>query len=330
MAHEPPSPPLSHNLFPVRCAHWSAAPAHPAASPQVGVLLRNSAQVMELHYAAAAVHAVVVNLNVSLAPPELLHILRSSQAQVLAASTDFAPALRAVLQLAEESGQLADLALERILWIQPPGAPARSDGTEAAAPPALPGVTSRWYERACMCAPGGPGEAAALRVSERDVAAHRALRCSGPGSLEDGYQLYYTSGTTGQPKPVMLSHRIVVLHALGTVQGAACCCAAASAYAVMLCAVAVGRLAGAVPRSCSVPLLCVTACSVSLPALCHCLCHCLLCATACVVAVTCPLLAGASSKHPTPHDTRARGSSTMIVLPAAVYGRGPSLIFWHT
>lgn len=36
---------------------------------------------------------------------------------------------------------------------------------------------------------------------------------------EDGFHLYYTSGTTGKPKGVLLSQRIVLQHAIGTVQG---------------------------------------------------------------------------------------------------------------
>lgn len=50
---------------------------------RVAVMLRNRAEVLELHYAAAALHAIVVNVNVNLAPQELHHVLTDSGSEVL-------------------------------------------------------------------------------------------------------------------------------------------------------------------------------------------------------------------------------------------------------
>ncbi len=50
---------------------------------RVGVLLRNHMEVLEAHYACAALHAVVVNLNVALVPRELAFILQDCGAEVV-------------------------------------------------------------------------------------------------------------------------------------------------------------------------------------------------------------------------------------------------------
>lgn len=71
---------------------------------RVGLLSRNSALVMELHFAAAALHAVVVNLNIHLAPRELTFILADSGARLVAADRAYAsPLLAALNELADKA-----------------------------------------------------------------------------------------------------------------------------------------------------------------------------------------------------------------------------------
>ena len=49
----------------------------------IAVHCRNSAAVMRIHFAAAALHAVVVNLNINLASRELKYILDDSRAKLV-------------------------------------------------------------------------------------------------------------------------------------------------------------------------------------------------------------------------------------------------------
>ena len=55
--------------------------------------------------------------------------------------------------------------------------------------------------------------------AEVDISALRRLTMADQDSINDGYHMYYTSGTTGKPKGVVLSHKIVVHHAVGITQG---------------------------------------------------------------------------------------------------------------
>lgn len=55
----------------------------------------------------------------------------------------------------------------------------------------------------------------------------------GSWSQQDGFHLYYTSGTTGVPKGVLLSHRVVLWHALGAMEGE-CVCKSAEAQGLRL------------------------------------------------------------------------------------------------
>ena len=49
--------------------------------------------------------------------------------------------------------------------------------------------------------------------------ARAEILAAGPAAAQDPFHLYYTSGTSGTPKAVLLSHDIVIRHALGCVEG---------------------------------------------------------------------------------------------------------------
>eukprot|EP00803_Ostreobium_quekettii_P007582 evm.model.scf_983.1 EVM.evm.TU.scf_983.1 scf_983:18-7581(-) len=160
---------------------------------RVAVMLRNCHEVMEVHFAAAAIHAVVVNLNVHLAAAELAYILGDAGPSLVVAQEEFLGQLRDAMGMA--AGRLP---CRLVAWV-----------TDGCAPEAwqLPQGCVRHgvYERDCV------------REGEGGDAAGRGHAGSGGMSSEDGFHMYYTSGTTGRPKGAVLSHRIVVTHAVGTV-----------------------------------------------------------------------------------------------------------------
>jgi acyl-CoA synthetase (AMP-forming)/AMP-acid ligase II len=95
-----------------RCLQSSASGKGSPA--RVGVLLRNCAEVLEAHYAIAAIRAVCVNVNTNLAPPELAHVLSDSGTAVLIADVEFEAAVRSALLSAADSGVPARVT--HILW----------------------------------------------------------------------------------------------------------------------------------------------------------------------------------------------------------------------
>ena len=124
---------------------------------RIAVLLRNRSEVLEVHFAAAALHAVIVNLNVSLQPPELRFILHDSQAEVLIADEELRPTLAKVLfpegPGEAEAGAAASteplavgVRLKLILWTTSAAAAAAA----AAATGAMPPFFSLMYEGECI------------------------------------------------------------------------------------------------------------------------------------------------------------------------------------
>lgn len=158
---------------------------------RIAVLCRNSSHVMELHFATAAIHAVVVNLNIHLAPAELSYILADSSPKVTFADQAYLSSLLAARTTLE--AELPEMELGDIVWVDvEKPKEERKDGISLESCIAA----GRRYNSAGICAE--------VLVS---------------GSIDDGYHMYYTSGTTGKPKGVVLSHRIVVYHAIGTIKG---------------------------------------------------------------------------------------------------------------
>lgn len=153
-----------------------------APGERVSVLSWNSIAYLELYFAAARGGLVLNPLNVRLAAPELAEILLDCGARVLFAEPGFAPLVRELL--APHAGGERPPALEALVWLGP--APRET-------PLALPQFELE-------------------RVLEHGGALPAAL----DSALDGVAQLYYTSGTTGRAKGVMLTQRNVATHALGT------------------------------------------------------------------------------------------------------------------
>jgi fatty-acyl-CoA synthase len=148
-----------------------------AKGDRVGILHENCHVFLEAYFAAVHLGLILVPLNIRLAAKEMAMILNDSRSRALIIQGRFR----------EMSTELTALApsLERLIWSQgmvPGGSGARHMG----------------YEELLAQYDGDPPTDLAIR--DEDVA-----------------HLYYTSGTTGRPKGVMLTHKNVKSHALGTI-----------------------------------------------------------------------------------------------------------------
>jgi fatty-acyl-CoA synthase len=137
---------------------------------RIASLAWNTHRHLELYFGVPASGAVLLTVNVRLAPAQVARILDHAQATTVLCDPEFVPLLESV---AKELPRLR----HRVVL----------DGS---APPGW------WaYEEVI----GSASSAAPVRISDEDAAAG----------------LCYTSGTTGEPKGVLYSHRALVLHTMG-------------------------------------------------------------------------------------------------------------------
>lgn len=146
----------------------------------VSVMLPNTPEMVEVHYAVPALNAVLNTLNTRLDASLLAWQMNHCEVQVLITDTEFSPTMReAVRQLREVHGRK----------------------------PVVVDVADSEHT--------GPGERVGDWLYEDWLAAHEPLaRLDGPQDEWDAIAVSYTSGTTGDPKGVVTHHRGAYLNAV--------------------------------------------------------------------------------------------------------------------
>jgi len=146
----------------------------------VSVMLPNTPEMVEAHYAVPALNAVLNTLNTRLDAPLLAWQMNHCEAQVLITDREFAALMKPALQaLREQHGRS----------------------------PVVIDVDDSEYT--------GPGERLGTHEYEALLAAHAPLaRLDGPADEWDAIAVSYTSGTTGDPKGVVTHHRGAYLNAV--------------------------------------------------------------------------------------------------------------------
>ena len=144
-----------------------------ANGDRVAFLSINCHRLLEAYYGVLEAGAVLLPLNVRLAPAELAFILCDAAPRVLFLEKIFLPLV--------EAFRLQAPSIEKFILMDDS--------------PAAPWLAPQNYEQLLASAP--PFRADIMQVNENALA-----------------EMFYTSGTSANPKGVMLSHRNVYLHAL--------------------------------------------------------------------------------------------------------------------
>jgi len=142
---------------------------------RVAYLSFNTHQLLEGYYGVVLAGAIVMPLNVRLSPLELVNILNHSGARMLLFENEFAPLLAHLKPACPE--------IKRFIVLDEPSSAGGLSHADLS------------YEE--LLDQGTPNRSDIFRFDENSIA-----------------ELFYTSGSTGAPKGVALTHRTLYLHAL--------------------------------------------------------------------------------------------------------------------
>ncbi len=151
-----------------------------ARGSTVSVMLPNTPEMVEAHYAVPALNAVLNTLNTRLDAPLLAWQMNHCEAAVLITDREFAPVIGPALRILREQFGRAPVVVD---------------------------VADGEYT--------GPGDLLGGHEYEVLLEAHAPLAAlSGPADEWDAIAVSYTSGTTGDPKGVVTHHRGAYLNAV--------------------------------------------------------------------------------------------------------------------
>ena len=167
------------------------------AGDRVAMLAFNSDRYLEYFYAVPWAGGVIMPLNVRLAAPELVAMLNDAQPKILMVDEAFQSLLPTLSQAAS---------LKHVILAGDPPHPPRTQGGESSHPPRIrEGDPS-------LPPPYTGGIGGVLNYEGILAAAKPAPDAERTG--DDIAGIFYTGGTTGAPKGVMLTHRNVVSNAM--------------------------------------------------------------------------------------------------------------------